>query len=231
MVEYSSKASSTVIAAAVVVAGALIGAAIIFSRQSPQKSVTAIDGVESGVPSTLENPHIFEEGDPALGSPGAPVVMVEFSDFQCPFCKRFFDASGKAILEQYVKTGAVRFVYRDFPLDDAHPKARAAAEAAECAGAQGKFWQFHDYLFENQSKISSMDFVAVGDMFGLDSARFSACVRGRETSDEVEKDFRDGILLGVEGTPTFFVNGTLVSGALPFSQFQRVIEAELVKKQ
>lgn len=227
-----SKASSTVIAAAVVVAGVLIGAAIFFSREAPVGSNAMSDVSSDSALSGSEGPRVFFEAeDPTLGDPDAPVVMVEFSDFQCPFCKRFFDTSGKAILEQYVKTGAVRFVYRDFPLDDAHPRARVAAEAAECAGAQGKFWQFHDYIFENQSKIASMDFVAVGDMFGLDSARFTSCIRARETSGEVEKDFRDGILLGVEGTPTFFVNGTLVSGALPFGEFQRVIEAELSKKQ
>jgi protein-disulfide isomerase len=166
------------------------------------------------------------DDDEVKGDPNAPVTIVEFSDFECPYCTRFFTQTLPAITEQYIDTGKVKFVYRDFPLSF-HPNAQKAAEAAECAADQDKFWDMHDKLFEDGVKGGVNSFKQYAAELGLDTAAFDECLDSGKYTDEVQKDLADGSRLGVSGTPGFFVNGKYVNGAQPFEVFQQAIEAEL----
>lgn len=174
---------------------------------------------------------VSADDDAMKGDASAPVTIIEFSDFQCPFCGRFFEDALPQIEDKYVKTGKVKFVYRDFPLESIHPQARPAAEAAECAHEQGKFWEFHDKLFANQQGLSVDNFKKWAQELGLESTQFNDCVDSKKYADEVSKDLADGSAAGVSGTPAFFVNGHELSGAQPFSAFEAVIEAELAAAQ
>lgn len=172
---------------------------------------------------------LSEDDDPSIGPKDAPITIIEFSDYQCPFCARA-EPAVKRVLEFY--KGKVNFVYRDFPLSF-HQYAQKAAEASECADEQGKFWQYHDILFEKQSEWSSggvlkLKEYAIG--LGLDSKKFNECLDSGKYANEVQKDIEDGQNYGVSGTPAFFINGIEVSGAQPFDVFQKIIDAELNKQ-
>ncbi len=167
-----------------------------------------------------------EDDDPMLGDKDAPVIIVEFSDFECPFCKRFHDETLPKIKEQYIRTGKVRFVYRDFPLPF-HPDAQKTAEAAECADDQGQFWAYHDELFENQQALGTEKLKQYAQDLSLDMEEFNSCFDSGKHADEVKADLKDGANSGVSGTPTFFIGDELVSGAQPFSVFKTVIDAKL----
>ena len=147
------------------------------------------------------------------------VTIVEFSDFQCPFCRKAY-AVVKEVLSNH--EGQVKVAYRDFPLRQIHPQAQIAAEAGRCAMEQGKFWQYHDRLFENQNKL---DEHATG--LGLNPKQFETCLDSGKYSAQIEEDVQAGNRLGVTGTPAFFINGVLVSGAQPASVFENRIAAEL----
>ena len=172
------------------------------------------------------------DDDPVKGDKDAPVTIVEFSDFQCPFCQRFYQQTLPSIEENYVKTGKVKIVFRDFPLSF-HQNAQKAAEAAECADDQGKFWQYHDMLFEKGSGdgtgLATNDLKSYAQTLGLNTATFNNCLDSGKYTSEVQKDQADGTSYGVRGTPAFFVNGQLISGAQPYANFQQVIDAELAK--
>ena len=173
---------------------------------------------------------VSADNDPFKGSKDAAVTIIEFSDFQCPFCKRFFDQTLSQIEKNYVDTGKVKFVYRDFPLDSIHPQARPAALSAECANEQGKFWEYHDLLFQKQDEwvaVGASSFKQYAKDLGLDSSKFDSCFDSRKYEDEVQSDLDDGVNVGVQGTPAFFINGILVSGAQPYVAFQVAIEQAL----
>ncbi len=170
---------------------------------------------------------VAEAGSPAKGGPaGAPVTIIEFSDFQCPFCGRVNPALEKA-KETY--GDKLRIVFRQFPLN-IHPQAPKAAEAALCAGDQGKFWEMHDALFADQQKLAVPDLKAKSAALGLDSAKFDACLDGGVKAAQVAQDLADGQKAGVSGTPAMFINGRFVSGAVPFEDLAKVIEDELSRK-
>lgn len=185
-------------------------------------------------PAVVEN---LEPGKlPLLGNKDAKVTIVEFSDFQCPFCKSYFDDTHKQINDTYVKTGKVNFAYRHFPLTSIHPNAQKAAEAAECANEQGKFWEYHDLLFTEQDTwsplpeadlITSLTEYAGG--LGLNTTQFNSCVTDGKYQQNVDDDTAAATDAQVEATPTFFVNGVRVVGAVPFTDIQKVIEEELKK--
>src|SRR5262245_13892496 len=165
-------------------------------------------------------------GHPAKGPADAPIELVEFSDFQCPFCQR-----ANPTVDQVLKTygDKIHFVYRHFPLPS-HPNARPAAEAAACAGEQGHFWQFHDQLFANPTKLTNDDLKAHAAAIGLDATKFNACFDGHRLKAEVDKDIAEGSEAGVTGTPAFFINGRSLEGAQPFEAFKQVIDEELAAK-
>ena len=168
------------------------------------------------------------DDDAVKGSKDAKVTIVEWSDFECPFCERFYSQTLGKIMEEYVDTGKVKFVYRDFPLSF-HKNAQKAAEAAECAGEQGKFWEMHDMLFERGVSGGVNSFKQYAKELGLNANEFGQCLDSGKMANEVVKDTRDGEALGIQGTPGFIINGQLVSGALPFENFKQVIDAELAK--
>jgi protein-disulfide isomerase len=142
--------------------------------------------------------------DHALGPENAPVTLVEYGDYECPHCGRAYP-----IVEEVVKQmgNHLRFAFRHFPLQQVHPHALAAAVAAEAAGAQGKYWAMHSMLFEHQDALELEDLVGYAQEVGLDVARFTEDLRAGAYVDKVEEDFREGVRSGVNGTPTFFING------------------------
>jgi len=181
---------------------------------------------------------VATKGHPAQGRKDAPLTLVEFSDFECPFCKRFFYTTLVELKQKYVDTGKLRLVFRDFPLTNVHLKAAKAAEAAHCAGDQGKYWPVHDKLFENSRNLGLSAIKGHAKSLGLDEGKFSKCLSKGVHAQLVKTNTRDGVRAGVRGTPTFFIGptgsgptitGTRVAGAQPFSAFKRVIEAELAK--
>jgi len=159
---------------------------------------------------------------PPRGDAKAPVTIVVFSDYECPFCKR-----AEGTVDEVRKTygGKVRVAHRDFPLSF-HQHAQPAAEAARCANAQGKFWEYHDKVFPS-ADLSSEKLQALAAEVGLDRAKFDTCVKNREFKDAVDKDAADGSAVGVTGTPAFFVNGRMLTGAQPFEKFKDLIDQEL----
>jgi protein-disulfide isomerase len=171
--------------------------------------------------------NVSTDGAPVRGAADAAVTLVEFSDFHCPFCKR---AQGtiKQILDKY--PSKVRHVFRDFPVDGLHPQARQAAEAARCAKDQGKFWEYHDALFAGPPSAAPGDLRRYAEQTGLNVASFEQCVSSGAHRSAVQRDYEDGAKLGISGTPAFFINGRLVSGAQPLEAFVRVIEEELSRQ-
>jgi protein-disulfide isomerase len=160
---------------------------------------------------------------PSKGPANAPIQVIEFSDFQCPFCQR-----AHPTVQQVLSTygDRVKLVYRHFPLQG-HPAARPAAEASACAAEQNQFWQYHDRLFDNPAKLGTSDLKQHAVELRLDTTRFNACVDSRKYKDLVDADMKEGEALGVNGTPAFFINGRLISGAQPFDVFKRIIDEEL----
>jgi protein-disulfide isomerase len=179
---------------------------------------------------TLPGPRIARADVPAVGPSRGPVdakvTIVEFSDFECPFCSRATD-SVKQVEKAY--EGKVRVVFRHYPLPF-HKQAQKAAEAAACADEQGKFWEMHDRLFAQQDKLSVSDLKDHARLAGLDAAKFDACLDSGRAAAIVEKDMAAGKKARVNGTPAFFVNGRSLSGAQPFEAFKTVIDEELAAK-
>ena len=170
------------------------------------------------------------DDDPVEGAKNAPVTIIEFSDFQCPFCERFYTQTLPQIENEYIKTGKAKLVYRDFPLSF-HENAQKAAEAGECADEQGKFWVMHDMIFENQASLSVADLKKYAGRVGLDQAKFDSCLDSSKYAAEVQKDQTDGQAAGVTGTPGFVINGRLIVGAQPFSAFKQAIDAALAESE
>jgi len=157
----------------------------------------------------------------------ARVVMVEFSDFQCPFCKNA-TATVKQLMDKY--PGKVKWIFRDFPIANLHPAAPKAHEAARCAAEQGKFWEYHDLLFERSPRQALEDLKQYATDLKLDAAAFGQCLDSGKHGAEVNRDIEDGTRLGVTGTPTFFINGRQLVGAQPLAAFQKIIDSELARK-
>ena len=166
-------------------------------------------------------------GRPVKGPANAPIEMIEFSDFQCPFCLQ-----ANPTVTQVLKTygDRIRFVYRHYPLPN-HANARPAAEAAECASEQDQFWPYHDKLFAKAGQLADSDLKQAAAEAGLDSERFSNCFESRKFTEQVDADIKAGNDAGVSATPTFFINGRLINGAQPFDVFKGVIEEELALKK
>src|SRR5437773_9648121 len=158
------------------------------------------------------------------GNPQAHVMIVEFSDFQCPFCRKV-QRTLKNLLEKY--QGQVSLAYRDFPLRGLHSQAELAAEASRCAAEQGKFWEYHDFLFGSPDELNRTGLAGMAQSLGLNERWFEACLSSGKYTKQVEQDLQDGIRAGVEGTPGIFINGILLSGAQPEAEFERIIRAEL----
>ncbi len=169
-------------------------------------------------------------GAPELGSASAPVLMIEYSDYECPFCQRYIIKTFPQIKENYIDAGKVHYIFKDFPLSF-HAQAHIAAEAARCAGDQGDYWGMHDLLFQNQgawTNNSAVDFFKqYAQQIGLELGEFSSCLESGIHADAVDLDLQEGLSVGVTGTPAFFVGGQFISGAQPYEVFAQAIEAAL----
>jgi len=202
------------------------------TQQSTQSSLS------TNSPSIIS---ISLDDDPVKGDPNAPITIVEFSDFQCPFCARFHSTTFPQLEANYIDSGKVKFVYRDFPIQSIHPIAVPAAFAAECADEQGMFWEYHDIVFENQKKWQGLSGPIMVDTFeqyaldlGLNTSDFNTCFESGKYADEVTKDLQDGVSYGVTGTPGFFVGNDELGyvkmiGAQPYAAFQQVIENQIAR--
>jgi protein-disulfide isomerase len=166
----------------------------------------------------------IETTDPSLGRSSAPVTLIEFSDFQCPFCQRVAPTL-KKIRDTY--GDKVRIVWKDFPLTQIHPQAFKAGEAAHCAGDQGKYWEYHDRLFANQGSLQPDDLKKHATDLGLDASAFNACLDTSKHGERVRDGVAQGQRLGVNSTPTIYINGRMLSGAQPYETFVSVIDEEL----
>ncbi|MCX8072918.1 MAG: thioredoxin domain-containing protein [Candidatus Binatia bacterium] len=174
-------------------------------------------------------PPVVEVGDggrPSRGPASAPVTIIEFSDYECPFCKRASSTVAE-VLRHY--GDKVRFVHRDFPLSF-HQHARLAAEAAACANAQGKFWEYHDRLWKAQD-LSEPSLKGLAKEIGLDEGKFAECLKTKPHSAAIDRDLEEGTAAGVNGTPAFFINGRMLSGAQPFEAFKQLIDEELSRAE
>jgi len=192
------------------------------------KYINELSVDSSGVGAGNAQADVETEDDPFIGSRDGRVHIVEFGDFECPFCSQEV-----AVIQQLeARYGNQIFMqFRNFPIVTLHPNAYNAALAAECAYAQGneKFWQYHDRLYQFQDSLSDDLYFSLAQRTGLDVDAFTTCYNQKTPADEVEQDYLDGVDLGVTGTPTFFINGHRVPGAISFDMFQKVIDQLLEK--
>lgn len=187
-------------------------------------------------PPALPSAPLSIAGSAVRGRADAPLTLIEFSDFQCPFCARHTRETFEQIQKTYVDTGKVRYVFRHFPIESLHKRAFAGAYAAECAARQGKFWEIHTRLFANQKQMEDADLLAHAKAIGVDTAAYQQCVTAADVKAKVMADLDEGARAGVSGTPMFFI-GTMeggkvralkrLNGAVPFAAFQQTIDALL----
>ncbi|MDP3986919.1 MAG: thioredoxin domain-containing protein [Nanoarchaeota archaeon] len=217
---------STFVLVAVVIIGALI---MVSGGNSGTGSVVAPTG-EVAKPSVVK---ASVDDDAMMGDANAPITIIEFSDYQCPFCQRHYSQTAPLLKSNYVDTGKVRIVFRDFPLDSLHPQATPAANAAECVGELGgdeAYFEYHDKLFDNQQLLSAENYKKWAQEMGYD---INDCVDNQEMVSEVKKDLQDVTSAGGRGTPYFIImtsgdsEGMPISGAYPYSAFSTAIEAQL----
>ena len=168
---------------------------------------------------------------PALGNSNAKVTVIEFADFRCPFCEQWFQTVEPNLISDYVKTGKVKFYFRNYAF--LGPASTLAANAGECANDQGQFWAFHDYMYQHQPDESDTSMYTVDNLsqiagtLGMDQSQFQSCLSANQDNDKVSKDSTEGQAAGVSGTPTTFVNGIAIVGAVPYSQIKTAIDNAL----
>jgi protein-disulfide isomerase len=213
-------------------------------QQEMQKDLAEIKNLLLGKqPSAREPKDIAIKLDDGqlLGNKDARVAMIEFSDFQCPYCSRYVRDTWPQIQNEYIKTGKIKYGFRDFPLVSIHPSALKAAVAAQCAGEQGKYWEMHDRLFANSTALGDTDLAKYATELGLETPRFKECVDSGKKEERIKEDLGEGVKAGVGGTPTFFI-GTVdsqgafkvqrvVTGAQPFGNFKQVLDAALASQK
>jgi protein-disulfide isomerase len=203
---------------------AVIGAVLILAAIIIWQNVASVADII--IPDPIDHP--LASGT-HMGDPNAPVVIEEYSDYLCSFCKRFVDETEPSLIQEYISQGLVYFVYHNFPLG---PDSLAPSEASLCAADQGMFWEYHDILFANQQghdprAYSTRRLEAYAEAIGLDVEQFNACTADNRFRDQVAESQLAGSNAGVNSTPTFFINGKMLEGAQPFSVFQAEIEAAL----
>lgn len=200
-----------------------------FSRVKPSLirsgDLYQIDPSQVESQKTLRPPKIGKA--PVKGNPKAPVTIIEFSDFQCPYCGRFYRQTLSRVEKEYIEKGLVKFVYKQFPLTQIHPQAYDASLASLCAHEQGKFWEYHDEIFNKQNTLSRQTLQEAARMVQLNLSKFNTCLKNREKARQVDEEIKEGEKAGVNATPTFFINGMKVSGALSFEELQPYIEEAL----
>ncbi len=211
--------------------------------QAPPQLAPPVAQAQSAQPGAAASPvtaKINLAGAPSLGRADAPVTIIEFSDFECPFCQRFNKTTLPEIKRDYVDSGKVRYVFLDFPLEQMHPKARKAAEAAGCAAEQGKFWQMHDILFEVSPNLDLRLYPEYAKKLKLESAAFEQCLGSGKQSPRINAGLASGRSVGINATPSFIITktdggdiatgGVIVTGAQPYERFKDAIEQALAAR-
>jgi len=196
---------------------------LVWGRSAPVQPVAA--AAAEATPDPAQRYDVPIADAPSLGPENAPVTIVEFSDYQCPFCVRWYNDVFIRLMSEY--KDQVRFVYRDFPLTSIHPDAQPAAEAAHCAGEQDAYWKFHDALFSDKYGLGTQAYQQYAAEIGLDAAAFNTCISERRYKAKVEEGINLAFGVNVRSTPTFFINGLMVVGAQPYEVFKQKIDAEL----
>lgn len=227
MTNNKRKAPSSVLTSALIaalpiafIAGLFVGYQI---WEAPEAAVVIPDTAGGAAP-RIDIP--ISDDDPTLGDPDAPVTIIEFSDYQCPYCARYHLETFDLILATY--GDQIRYVFKDLPLTSIHPDAAPAANAAHCAGEQDNFWEFHDKLFAGQFGLGQDAYLSYADQLGLDLDAFTDCLEEGSYLGLGNDNINYLSSLGVPiSTPTFFINGQYLAGAQPFSEFARLIDAEL----
>jgi protein-disulfide isomerase len=183
-------------------------------------------------PETPDNLSVLVTGAPSLGDPAARVAIIEFGDYQCPFCGQHANQVMPQILRDYVNAGKVRYFFRDTPIESLHPQALKASEAALCSGDQGKYWEMHDRLFKNQQVLAETDLVGHAGELKLDVPKFKECLSSGRYTNQIRDGVQEVMKFGVRGTPSFFVGMLVPStkapirlvGAKPYSAFQQALD-------
>lgn len=214
--------------------GGVLGAANAGANQAGTAPAAAPEAAAAAPTQGPVSDEVWNEvlADPAAekGDPNAQIVMVEFTDYQCPYCKRHFDETDALIQANYVDTGKVKYVTRDLPLTF-HPNAHPAAQAARCAGDQGKYWEMHDKLFEDQSTWTVGDpasaFSSYASELGLNVGTFDSCYSSGKYQQVVDDDAALAARVGATGTPTFLINGKFIVGAQPYASFEAMLNEAL----
>ena len=173
----------------------------------------------------LRRYNVPEDDDPVLGPADAPITIIEFSDYECPYCQKWHREVWPALQAEY--GDQIRLVYRDFPLTSIHSNATPAAAAANCAREQDMYWEYNELLFDMKFNLGNSTYLRYAEELGLDIDDFTECLESGRYVDEVEADYEYAVNLGVRSTPTFFVNGIPVVGAQPFESFKKLIDQEL----
>lgn len=212
----------SILVAALLVAGALVYS--VGARNAPPAPVNSVIGASADD---------LIDDDVILGDPSAPVTVVEFGDYQCPYCGRFFTEVESKLRNEYIKSGKVKMVYRDFAF--LSEESFSAAMASQCAAEQKKFWEYHDGLFsaevidgrEHNGNLSDAFFKALASSLGLDRNRFDSCLSSKKYEKEISNDYNDGLAAGVTGTPTTFIGGQALSGAPGYASVAEAIEQAL----
>ena len=238
-----------ILTAALVVAAFLVGSLYTKVQMLEKGGVAAQGSINNQQPAAAAQPQQPTKGvasiddDPVLGDKNAPVTVIEFSDYECPFCKRHFDQTHQELVKKYIETGKVKLVFKDFPLSFHDPMATKEAVAANCAREQGgdkKYFEFHDEIFKrtisNGNGLNDEKIQTIAKDLGLNTGKFTTCLSNQAQTDEVKKDIADGTAAGASGTPTFLIgkttsngeiDGELLIGAQPFAAFQAVIDPML----
>ena len=215
----------------------IVGAFVFFSSNKGTVTGNVVANNPSQLPAQPSQVKVSVDDDAVLGSKNAPVTIIEFSDYQCPYCGRHFSQTLPSIKSQYIDTGKVKLVFRDLPLTSIHPMAQKSAEAAECVSEKGgdtSYWKMHDKIFENQGAISTDNLKSWAKELGYD---IDSCLDSGKYTNEVQKDSTDAQSAGFGGTPGFVImttgdsEGGAIKGAFPFSAFQQAINAELEGKE
>ncbi|MDO8743179.1 MAG: DsbA family protein [Candidatus Azambacteria bacterium] len=217
------------IPAAIVFASVVIAIAVVYSTKNPSQNANN-NNIKTAALAALP---AVSSSDFVLGDQNAPVTIIEYGDFQCPYCGKFFKDIESVLREKYIKTGKVKFIYRDFVF--LGQESTWAANAARCAGEQNKFWQYHDYLYgnqkgENQGAFSKDNLKSFASALGLDKEKFNSCLDSEKYTNLIQEETKAGGEAGVSGTPASFINGALYAGVLPTASFTKIIDDELNKK-
>jgi protein-disulfide isomerase len=205
----------------------VVGLAVgyLFWGRAPDEVVQVVTVPESTQPREVQRYDVPEDDDPVFGPEDAPITIIEFSDYECPYCRKWHIEVWPRLQEAY--PDQIRLVYRDFPLTNIHENATPAASAANCARDQDRFWEFNEMLFSMENALNRSGYQAYAEELALDMVAFTECLDSGRYNDEVMADFEFAANLGVNSTPTFFVNGIPVVGAQPFDKFSQLIDQEL----